>query len=369
MKIKCAVCIIIYFLCNACLIYAYDYLPDGYIGISGKTNTQLKVSTKSCPVKDIDEPVAIPAHILDFMPGYIKPSNDSTYLKSIKGIVIENAKINKIDDSFFELRNGDTLDAFDIDKTNFDYDNLINQIIKNKIKLKYLGISLEYLDSFPKNINKIEGLKKLYVDFMKKNIDIDYKLYNSENIEILIINRMNKIKSNENISKLKNLKELSIHNSDSVYISDELKRNENLSKITITSCKLIGNSIKNINNLKQLEFLNLENCGISDGVLNLLNFKNLTFLNLRSNKFTKIPEDILYLDKLRFLLFEGNYIKSFPFDEMLKLPKRMNILQLGLSIMNFDSDFTQTFESNEKLLQSQGYTFLTTKNPYHTYIK
>lgn len=333
-------------------IFADEYQPN-FILITKDMKTTLKVSTKANPVHDLIDDTD--EATLRAYPEIIKKSNDSVYLKSLKGILIDGSKIKRIDESFFKLRYGDTLESISIQNANFDYQHLIKELIKYKIKLQHFGISLEYLDFFPKNIDLILGLKGIYIDFCDKIISIDKNILMKNDLELIIIKRSISKENIENIIKQNHLKDLRIYNSRNVTISDELTKNTNLTNLTISSCSLVGNYIENINKCKELVTLTLENCNLTDGNLNLSQLQKLIFLNLRDNNFSQIPEKILQLDSLETLQLSGNQIIKLPIELMLSLTKRTTTLKIEITNLDLTDETKKLLEDSNELLLEKGY--------------
>jgi Leucine-rich repeat (LRR) protein len=340
---------------NANMLLSYNE-----IYIDKNHNTALKVSTATCKVQDIFSDRIPSNYELKMNPGYVKQSNDSTYLKALTGITIDSSFITRLDDSFYKLKANDSIEFITIYPTKFDYEHLVNSLVENNIALG--SLSLFYFSKdypFPKDIYKIRELKELLLAFGNMIPNLDSNIYNMKSIRKLTFCRCYRYINTEYLSNMKNLKELVILGSDSIDITEEFSKNTNLEDINIQETNLLNNSFQNISNLNKLRYLTIMECNLNDGQLNLEELRNLIFLNLEDNNLSRFPKEVLYLDNLKHLVLWGNKIKNIPFDLMLSLPKRKNVLKIGIDIdSNSLADKDRVFlQANKELLKEKGYIF------------
>jgi len=175
-----------------------------------------------------------------------------------------------------EILNSDNLKSLielNLDKNNNKSFNL--EYLKTFNKLKSLAISGNFKNT--ESIGKVENLETLYLGSISNKISLGFvnqlkkltELHISfgsrenideiigENLEVLTILWIKKLKSIDNLSRFKNLKSLEIKNQAQIKVVDFNDKMNYLEKLSINNCKNIDNltGLKNLTSLKTLGIL------------------------------------------------------------------------------------------------------------------
>ncbi|WP_282038338.1 leucine-rich repeat domain-containing protein [Saccharicrinis aurantiacus] len=218
----------------------------------------------------------------------------------------------------------------------------ISEKLNGLTKLKYIYFYDIGIESLPSNIGALTELKSLVVkentnssivlkqlpNFTKTlsiesiNIDLNKKttlsqsvnfntIFENRNLKALLLSSSNLTNSDiTNLCKLDSLELLELHHN----LLTEAPNVESLKRLKIlsldnNSIESVGSSIGNLRDLKMLSMIDNKLRILPDEMGDL---KNIRYLNLDDNMIAELPESLSSLDKLEVLSLSGNEMTEIP---------------------------------------------------------